>query len=67
LFTLHASGHNPRPSKKERMRQRIMHKFSYTVENFDEIFCVGCGRCVRQCPVNLDIREMIDTIRTWND
>jgi Pyruvate/2-oxoacid:ferredoxin oxidoreductase delta subunit len=67
LFTLHASGHNPRPSKKERMRQRIMHKFSYTVENFDEIFCVGCGRCVRQCPVNLDIREMIDTIRTWNE
>lgn len=67
LFTLHASGHNPRPSKKERMRQRIMHKFSYTVENFDEIFCVGCGRCVRSCPVNLDIREMIETIRTWNE
>ena len=67
LFTLHASGHNPRPSKKERMRQRIMHKFSYTVENFDEIFCVGCGRCVRQCPVNLDIREMIETIRTWDE
>jgi Pyruvate/2-oxoacid:ferredoxin oxidoreductase delta subunit len=67
LFTLHTSGHNPRPSKKERMRQRIMHKFSYTVENFDEIFCVGCGRCVRHCPVNLDIREMIDTLRTWDE
>ena len=63
LFTLHTSGHNPRPSKKERLRQRVMHKFAYTVENFDEIFCVGCGRCVRACPVNLDIRQTIDTIR----
>ena len=61
LFTLHASGHNPRPSYKERMRQRIMHKFSYCPENFEEIFCVGCGRCIRDCPVNLDIREVLKT------
>jgi len=59
LFTLHASGHNPRPSPTERMRQRIMHKLCYAPENFDQVFCVGCGRCVRNCPVNLDIRETI--------
>jgi len=63
-FTLHGSGHNPRPSGKERMRQRIMHKFNYSVKNFDEIFCVGCGRCVRECPVNLDIREIVEGIST---
>jgi ferredoxin len=62
LFTLHASGHNPRPSGKERMRQRIMHKFNYCPENFEEIFCVGCGRCVRECPVNLDIRKVIENV-----
>jgi len=28
-FTLQGSGHNPRLSEKERMRQRIMHKFNY--------------------------------------
>jgi len=61
-FTLQGSGHNPRPSGKERMRQRIMHKFNYFVKNFGESFCVGCGRCVRECPVNLDIRETIGTI-----
>ena len=33
LFTKHASGHNPRKTKKERLRQRFMHKFSYAVEN----------------------------------
>jgi len=59
LFTLHASGHNPRPTYKERMRQRIMHKFNYCPENFKETFCVGCGRCIRNCPVNLDLREVL--------
>lgn len=63
LFTLHTSGHNPRPSGKERMRQRVMHKFDYCPENFEETFCVGCGRCVRECPVNLDIRQVINTIK----
>lgn len=59
LFTHHASGHNPRQSKRERMRQRIMHKFLYTQENFGKTFCVGCGRCIRNCPVNMDIKETI--------
>jgi len=63
LFTLHASGHNPRPTRKERMRQRVMHKFNYFVSNFGNIACVGCGRCVRECPVNLDIRAVIDGVR----
>ncbi|MFH1709197.1 MAG: 4Fe-4S dicluster domain-containing protein [Planctomycetota bacterium] len=67
LFTSHASGHNPRPSKKERMRQRILHKYLYTVDNYHAIFCTGCGRCVRACPVNLDIREMITTLRNWKE
>lgn len=58
-FTKHASGHNPRPARKHRLRQRFMHKFSYTVEKSGDVYCVGCGRCVTQCPVNLDIREVI--------
>jgi ferredoxin len=62
LFTMHASGHNPRVNKKQRMRQRLMHKFSYTVEKNDAIFCVGCGRCVLHCPVNLDIRDMLQAL-----
>jgi ferredoxin len=62
LFTHHTSGHNPRPTGKERMRQRVMHKFNYFVANFDDIACVGCGRCVRECPVNLDIRAVIESI-----
>jgi sulfhydrogenase subunit beta (sulfur reductase) len=62
LFSLHASGHNPRPTHKERMRQRIMHKFNYAPKIFGQTFCVGCGRCIIDCPVNMDIRQMIMAI-----
>jgi len=62
LFTLHASGHNPRPTQKERMRQRLMHKFNYAPKIFGEVFCVGCGRCVVHCPVNLDLRSVVQQI-----
>ena len=62
LFTLHASGHNPRPTGKERMRQRMMHKFNYFPENLQVFGCVGCGRCIRECPVNLDIRDVLRKI-----
>lgn len=62
LFTKETSGHNPRSSQKERWRQRVMHKFRYYVDNFDAIACVGCGRCVLNCPVNLDIRKIVSDI-----
>jgi ferredoxin len=62
LFTKHASGHNPRKNKKERLRQRFMHKFSYAVENTGVALCVGCGRCIAGCPVNLDIRDVIRSL-----
>jgi len=65
LFTLHASGHNPRPIQKHRLRQRIMHKFSYTVDRYDRAFCVGCGRCVSRCPVNIDLREILEQLEEY--
>ncbi len=58
-FTLMAGGHNPRPSRKERIRQRFLHKLQYYPETYGEIACVGCGRCLRSCPVNLDIVQAI--------
>lgn len=58
-FTMEASGHNPRSSHGDRMRQRMMHKFCYAQENFNHTFCVGCGRCIQNCPVNLDVRQIL--------
>jgi sulfhydrogenase subunit beta (sulfur reductase) len=62
MFTLHASGHNPRDNQNKRYRQRISHKFKYYPDKFNEILCTGCGRCSRGCPVSMDIKEIVTGI-----
>jgi sulfhydrogenase subunit beta (sulfur reductase) len=60
LFTRHASGHNPRGGRKARVRQRFLHKLSYMPSKLGGAAgCVGCGRCITACPVNIDIREVM--------
>lgn len=64
-FTMHSSGHNPRPDKASRLRQRIMHKFQYFVEKYENYQCTGCGRCVTKCPVGIDIIQVLDKVRDY--
>ena len=59
LFTREASGHNPRTAKARRMRNRVSHKFATYPENWGAFSCNGCGRCVSNCPVHLDIRAIV--------
>ena len=66
LFTLHGSGHNPRDQKVQRVRQRFMHKLKYYVDKYDNgVQCSGCGRCVKYCPVNIDIRDVCERMNTY--
>jgi formate hydrogenlyase subunit 6/NADH:ubiquinone oxidoreductase subunit I len=62
LFTLHTSGHNPRSTQGQRWRQRIMHKFSYFQDRLGYIACVGCGRCSRSCPADMNLAEHLKTL-----
>jgi ferredoxin len=62
FFTLHASGHNPRDAQHKRWRNRFMCKFNFYPEKFSSRGCVGCARCVRVCPVRLDIREVMEEV-----
>ncbi len=64
-FTMHSSGHNPRPNKASRLRQRIMHKFQYFVERYQNYQCTGCGRCITKCPVGIDIIEVLNKVRDY--
>ncbi|NLG29460.1 MAG: 4Fe-4S binding protein, partial [Chloroflexi bacterium] len=43
------------------------HKFAYLPRNVGMYGCVGCGRCVLACPVRLDIREVLRTVRREYD
>lgn len=58
-YTREASGHNPRAVKFQRMRNRVSHKFWTFFENWGSFLCSGCGRCISNCPVHLDIRAIV--------
>jgi len=62
LFTLHATGHNPRSQQFQRQRQRIYHKFHIYPEKFGTLLCTGCGNCTRNCPVGLGVRPVLTAI-----
>ena len=61
-FTLMAAT-TPRPTQMQRYRQRFMHKLCYFPANNDGMYsCVGCGRCVKKCPMNLNIVKVIKAL-----
>lgn len=59
---------NPRLSQKERSRQRFMHKLVYYPMAHEGLFqCVGCGRCLESCPVNMNIVKVIKAVQETDD
>lgn len=57
-----AGGHQLRPEKGERLRNRFYCKFYYYPEQYglgDVQACTGCGRCIEVCPVGVDITEVL--------
>lgn len=58
-YTREASGHNPRATRAHRLRNRVMHKFSYYPALYDDFSCTGCGRCIRLCPMGVNILEIV--------
>lgn len=63
MFTMHASGHNPRANQGQRQRQRVQHKFRIYPEKFNTVLCTGCGNCTRNCPVGLGVLTALEEIQ----
>lgn len=58
-FTKMSAG-QPRLTQMERFRQRFMHKLVYYPTNNDGMFsCVGCGRCIAKCPIQMNIVKVM--------
>jgi ferredoxin len=52
-----------RPDTASRYRQWLTHKLSTWWDQFGELGCVGCGRCITWCPVGIDLTEEAGAIR----
>ncbi|MBF0131775.1 MAG: 4Fe-4S dicluster domain-containing protein [Magnetococcales bacterium] len=62
-FSIVAGGHDFRPLALARQRHRVKRKFQYLTQRFEEgAFCVGCGRCGRQCTANIDIFDIVNDL-----
>jgi ferredoxin len=57
-----AGGHNFRPTQKERLRFRFEHKLLGFGALRGVVSCVGCGRCRRNCPVDIDISAVLESL-----
>lgn len=58
-FTKMSAG-QPRLTQLERFRQRFMHKLVYYPTNNNGLFsCVGCGRCLAKCPIQMNIVKVM--------
>lgn len=49
----------PRPQLLGRLANRVLHKFTYSPQQYELLGCVGCGRCVDACLGQIDIRQVV--------
>jgi ferredoxin len=58
-FARMAGGLDPREEKSSRFKHRLYDKFYYPRIRYGETFCVGCGRCIKFCQSEIDLRDAL--------
>jgi len=61
-FTKVAGNFVFREKRALRFKHRIYHKFDYFKDIFQEFMCIGCGRCIRNCPPRIDMIKIINEL-----
>ena len=62
-YALVAGGHNFREDRADRVRNRYYHKQEAFVREFGMPSCVGCGRCIENCPTGINVVEVFKHVR----
>jgi len=61
-YSREAGGHNPRPRQWQRWRNRFYDKMLWSNDVDGAPACVGCGRCIGQCPAGVDLLELAERV-----
>ncbi len=62
-YAMVAGGHSFRADRGERVRNRYYHKQEAFVREFGMPSCVGCGRCIENCPTGINVVEVFEHVR----
>ncbi len=62
-YAMVAGGHNFRADRGDRVRTRYYHKQEAFVREFGMPSCVGCGRCIENCPTGIHVVEVFQYVR----
>jgi sulfhydrogenase subunit beta (sulfur reductase) len=62
-YAVVAGGHNFRADRGDRVRTRYYHKQEAFVREFGMPSCVGCGRCIKNCPTGIHVVEVFQHVR----
>ena len=61
-YAVVAGGHDFRPDRSSRLRFRFEHKKLGFGALRGIAACVGCGRCLQACPVDIDLDQIAERI-----
>lgn len=62
-YSLVAGGHNFREKKADRLKLWYTHKLQAFIGQFGKPSCVGCGRCIDTCPVDINVMTVAWALR----
>jgi Fe-S oxidoreductase len=61
-FTKVAGGCTFRDNRNNRLKQFVYHKLVYLKETDGIFLCVGCGRCIESCIVDIDLTKIANKL-----
>ena len=62
-YSLVAGGHNFRKTRAERLKLWYTHKLKAFIGHYGSPSCVGCGRCLVTCPVDINVGTVVAKLK----